>query len=133
MKLKFLALLILGSLYSTLFAQKNYSKSFGFITDNDVYISITQDQYFSNGLTLVYQFLPKVTPRKLAKKIYTIQLGHYVYTPFMTFVPNAKDQDRPFAGYLFADFDVANYYKNQSFLKMTYQLGYYLHVKAVRR
>ena len=50
MKLKFLALLILGSLYSTLFAQKNYSKSFGFITDNN---DIVEDDEDTAGINLI--------------------------------------------------------------------------------
>jgi len=105
------------------FSQNQHSKSFGFISDNDVYVSATQDQYYSNGLTLQYQFLSKITSEKLVKKIYTVQLGHYLYTPFRAFVPDVANQDRPFAGYLFADFGITKFYKNESSFKMTYQLG----------
>jgi len=106
-----------------IFGQKQHAKSFGFISDNDVFVSISQDQYFTNGLTLVYQFLPKTTPENLAKKVYTVQFGQYIYTPFRAYVPSIFNQDRPFAGYLFADFSVSKYFKNRSLFKMTYQLG----------
>ena len=106
-----------------IFSQNQHSKSIGFISDNDVYVSAIQDQYYSNGLTLQYQFLSNTTSEKLAKKMYTFQLGHYLYTPFRAFVPDVANQDRPFAGYLFADFGITKFYKNQQFLKIAYQLG----------
>ncbi len=105
------------------FSQNQHSKSFGFISDNDVYVSATQDQYYSNGLTLQYQFLSKTPSEKLVKKMYTFQLGHYLYTPYSGNVPNIANQDRPFAGYLFADFGITKFYKNESAFKITYQLG----------
>ncbi|MCF6212596.1 MAG: lipid A deacylase LpxR family protein [Flavobacteriaceae bacterium] len=123
MNFKTCFLLFFCLLTGLVFSQNQHSKSFGFISDNDVFISINQDQYFSNGLTLQYQFLPKTTPTTLAKKIHTLQLGQYLYTPFRAYVPNIVNQDRPFAGYLFADFSVSKYFKDESFLKMTYQLG----------
>jgi lipid A 3-O-deacylase len=116
--------LILGMLFFTAgFAQKQHTKSFGFISDNDVFISTTQDQYYTNGLTLQYRFLAKKSSEKILKKTYTISLGQYMYTPFRAFVPDVNNQDRPFAGYLFADLAVAKFYKNESVFTMTYQLG----------
>jgi len=109
-------------LYGWSYSQQ-HAESFGFISDNDVYISTTQDQYYSNGLTLQYQFLSKKLSNKLVKKINAFQLGHYLYTPFRPYVPLKADQDRPFAGYLFGDFSVTKFFKNESFLKMTYQIG----------
>jgi len=116
--------LILCILFLTVsFAQKHHSKSFGFVSDNDVYISSTQDQYYTNGLTLQYQFLVNKTSEKVLKKIYTVGFGQYMYSPFRPNVPLKANQDRPFAGYLFANFSVAKYFKNESAFKITYQLG----------
>lgn len=123
MTLKHTSILFFSLLCSIAFSQNQHSKSFGFLSDNDVYISTTQDQYYTNGLTLVYQFLPKTTSEKLAKKIVTVEIGQYMYTPFRAYVPNINNQDRPFAGYLFADYGVTKYYKNESSLNITYQLG----------
>ncbi len=105
------------------FGQNKHSKMFGFVSDNDVYISTTQDQYFTNGLTLQYRYIAKTGAKNLAKKIYTIELGQYIYTPFRAYVPIFKNQDRPFAGYLFANFSVNKFYNNESLFKITYQLG----------
>lgn len=123
MNLKNAALSFFALLCSLAYSQNQHSKSFGFISDNDVYISTTQDQYYTNGLTLVYQFIPKTSSEKLAKKIVTVEIGQYMYTPFRAYVPNINNQDRPFAGYLFADYGVTKYYKNESALNITYQLG----------
>ena len=120
MKLQFLTLFTILS--CQLYGQE-HAKSFGFISDNDVYISTTQDEYYTNGLVFSYQFLPKNIPDKLVKRIYTLQVGQYIYTPFKANVLDIADQDRPFAGYLFTNFEVANFYKSQSFFKINYQLG----------
>ncbi len=82
-----------------------------------------QDEYYTNGLTLQFRFLAKKIRRNRIKKIYTIGIGQYIYTPYRSYVPKMSDQDRPFAGYLFLNFSVNNFYKNESSLNITYQLG----------
>ena len=105
------------------FSQKQHTQSFGFVSDNDVYISATQDQYYTNGLTLEYRFIAPQKHLKVFKKINTFSLGQYMYSPFRPNVPLISQQDRPFAGYLFADFSTTKFYKNESAFKLTYQLG----------
>ncbi|MFK5890155.1 MAG: lipid A deacylase LpxR family protein [Flavobacteriaceae bacterium] len=116
-----LSICLLISAFS--FSQKQHTKSFGFVNDNDVYISHTQDQYFTNGMALEYRVLAKKTVKKVYKKIYTFAVRQDMYSPFIANVPVKADQDRPFAGHLFGSYAITKYFKNQRIFKITYQLG----------
>ena len=86
--------------------QKVYAKSFEFVSDNDLYISINQDQYYTNGLIFTFRFMPKNKLAGLVKKIFVIDFGQYMYTPSQDYMVHSENQDRPFAGYLFAGFSM---------------------------
>jgi len=116
----FFVLLVLISPF--LNGQGLFSKSFGFVSDNDVFIEINQDQYYTNGLTLSFRFLPKTKSNKLVKKIFAIEAGQYMYTPSQNFMLRSFYQDRPFAGYLFASFAMEYYYP-RGLLKVVFQGG----------
>lgn len=118
-----LLLSILLAMHLSVFCQNQYSKMVGFVSDNDLFISLTQDQYFTNGLTLQVRFVPKIKTDKLVKKIVTLGMGQYMYTPYLAYVPNKADHDRPFAGYLFFDLTLDKFYKNKSLFQMSYQVG----------
>ena len=60
--------LILFLVVSTTFSQKKYAKEFSFITDNDLYISLHQDRYYSNGMFFSYRYLTKNDNEKIEKK-----------------------------------------------------------------
>ncbi len=107
----------------SVFSQNQYSRMVGFVSDNDLFVSLMQDKYFTNGITLQVRFAPTTRPENLTKKIVTLEMGQYMYTPFLADVPNKADHDRPFAGYLFFDLSVDKFYKNQSLFQMRYQVG----------
>ncbi|CAM1363801.1 conserved exported hypothetical protein [Tenacibaculum litoreum] len=121
MKKNILLLFILLSLPS--FSQRKYAKEFSFINDNDLYTSTYQDRYYTNGAFLTYRFLSKNQVKNVAKKIYKIQLGHHMYTPYKAIVETVEEHDRPFAGYLFGSFGINKFYTNESILKTSLQLG----------
>ncbi|WBX72057.1 lipid A deacylase LpxR family protein [Tenacibaculum retecalamus] len=121
MKQKVFFLLILCSV--TLFSQRKYANEFSFLNDNDLYISPSQDRYYTNGMFLTYRYLSNNTPKNIEKKIFEVQLGHHMYTPFKATVNQHMGHDRPFAGYLFGSFGINRFYKNQTILKTTIQIG----------
>ncbi|WP_417800356.1 lipid A deacylase LpxR family protein [Tenacibaculum sp.] len=121
MKKNVLLLFTLLSLPS--FSQHKYAKEFSFINDNDLYISTHQDRYYTNGAFLTYRFLSKNQNKNVDKKIYEIQLGHHMYTPYKAIVETVEEHDRPFAGYLFGSFGVNKFYTNESILKTAIQIG----------
>ncbi|MEQ6122920.1 lipid A deacylase LpxR family protein [Pseudotenacibaculum sp. MALMAid0570] len=107
---------------SSLISQQKFSKEFSLVTDNDLYVSTVKDQYYTNGLFLTYRYLSS-NKGELSKKIFEIQIGHEIYTPYKSTVTTLAEHDRPFAGYLYANIGVIRAYKTQSILKTNLQLG----------
>ncbi|WP_440880521.1 lipid A deacylase LpxR family protein [Tenacibaculum sp. C7A-26P2] len=105
------------------YSQKQYSKEFSFINDNDLYISYYQDRYYTNGIFLTYRFIDTNNKSKAVKKIYNIQLGHKMYTPFKAVVQSPELHDRPFAGYLYGGFGIDQFYEDDSFIKNSIEIG----------
>ena len=96
MKYPFLLLLLFFTV--EIFSQEKFTKEFSIVTDNDLYISIEKDRYYSNGLFLSYRYIPTKF-NETQKKIITVTLGHQIYTPFKSTVVNKILHDRPFAGF----------------------------------
>lgn len=110
--------------YSDLFSQKNNTKEFSILSDNDLYVSISQDKYYSNGLFFTYRFLKSVKNNsKIEKRIDHFQLGHMLYTPYKAIVTSPHLHDRPFAGYLFGEYGTARFYKSQNMVAAKLQVG----------
>jgi len=120
-KLTFCALFILSCYFS--FAQQAHQHEFGFKSDNDVYISISQDQYYTNGLFIFYRYIAKNSSSKIIKKINEFQIVQLMYNSFSHYVPIKEDQDRPFAGYSFVQFNKSYFYKDESIFKAGIQVG----------
>lgn len=96
----------------------------GIITDNDLYTSSKNDMYYTNGLEFFYRFLSKNNNEKVNKKITEFRLGQYIYTPRFINSDAIENNDRPFAGYLFAEAGKNIFYQNESVLKIDLQLGF---------
>ncbi|MBP4138144.1 lipid A deacylase LpxR family protein [Flavobacterium geliluteum] len=96
----------------------------GFITDNDLYTSSKNDMYYTNGLEIFYRYLSKNDNQKINKKITEFRVGQYLYNPRFINEAAVTINDRPFAGYLFAEVGKSFFYQNESVLKTDFQLGY---------
>ena len=106
-----------------LYCQNNYSKEFSIQTDNDLYTSITQDRYYTNGISFKYNYITKKKSSEIIKNIISFELGHHMYTPYVATVKIPEDHDRPFAAYLFGAMSYNLFYKNESILKASFQIG----------
>ncbi|PWS29995.1 lipid A deacylase LpxR family protein [Pedobacter paludis] len=120
----FLSAVIFSLVLSTGFAQ-SYKNEFGFKTENDAYLATLNDRYYTNGLFIYFRraINPKKFGEKIEKKTYEISAGQKMYTPYWGQVPNKADQDRPFAGYLYAGGAYSIFYKNESVLKLSTEIG----------
>lgn len=115
-------LLFICCLISTLvFAQKPAEA--GIISDNDLYTSPVNDQYYTNGIELFYRYLGTAHSGNVAKKVWEFRIGQYMYNPQSVHAADINVNDRPFAGYLFAQAGVNTFFKNESVLKVNLQLG----------
>lgn len=122
-KLTTLITLLLSFTSFTSFSQKHFSKEFSIYNDNDLYTSVKRDRYYTNGLFLSYRYISKKANDHLEKKIYEIQIGQEMYTPFKAIVNLKENHDRPFAAHLFGSFGINRFYKNKSALNTRLQLG----------
>lgn len=120
MKKLTLLFIIFTSLYS--FGQNQFSKAFYFNNDNDLYTSKFRDRYYTNGMFLGFRYLSKNTPKKYQKRIYEIEIGHEMYTPYKAIVEEKDLHDRPFAGHLFGRFGIVNV-DEKKITKASLQLG----------
>ncbi|AUC14491.1 hypothetical protein BTO06_04740 [Tenacibaculum sp. SZ-18] len=107
----------------TAYTQIKYGSVFSITNDNDLYISITQDRYYTNGVFLNYSFTVDSVSNKLLKKIYSFELGQKLYSPFRANVGDISEHDRPFAGYLYVGAGFKKFYKNSSYFRLSGEIG----------
>ena len=104
---------------------QNFKNEFGFSSDNDAYLFMGQDRYYTNGLFINFRHAidrEKIAER-LEKKTYELNIGQKMYNPRSGYAPDPAMQDRPFAGYLYAEGALSWFYRNESVLKGAVQLG----------
>ncbi len=92
------------------------------MNDNDLYASKERDQYYSNGMFLSYRYLAE-NSKKFVKKIYELQIGHEIYTPYKSTVLSPLLHDRPFAAHLFGSFGISRVYASNKLLKTEILFG----------
>lgn len=123
--LTFIIALIAGN---CVYGQKNnsYNSEFGFTSDNDAYLAMGQDRYYTNGLFVNYRRVMSehtISKTGIAKKIWEIKIGQQMYNAKSGYVPGRQFIDRPFAGYLFGSFSRYWLFKNENGLKAELQVG----------
>lgn len=107
-----------------IFSQQKFSKEISLVSDNDLYVSIDRDRYYTNGMFLTYKYLSKNKNESLEKKIIEWQIGHEMFTPNKSIVKTINEHDRPFAGYLYGSFGINNVYKKNKILSTAIQIGF---------
>ncbi len=103
-------------------AQKKTNKEFGFISDNDLYVSYFLDQYYTSGLEIFYKRVDETNFLSFEKKIKDFRIGQYIYNPFNYDIVLVRQQDRPYAGYLFASY-TENYISTKHLFKIGIDTG----------
>jgi lipid A 3-O-deacylase len=93
------------------------------ITDNDLYTSPINDQYYTAGFEFIYRYLGTRQNERVAKRITEFRLGQYIYNPQSVRANDIDVNDRPFAGYLFAEAGINTFYNSESVLKLNFQAG----------
>ncbi|RZK20466.1 MAG: lipid A deacylase LpxR family protein [Pedobacter sp.] len=119
--------LLTAILILTTFAgfSQSFKNEFGFKTENDAYLATLNDRYYTNGLFIYFRRAidPANFSDKIEKKTYEISVGQKMYTPYWGQVAKKEDQDRPFAGYLYAGGAYSIFYKNEGVLKTSVEIG----------
>lgn len=105
------------------FSQEKFSKEISLTTDNDLYVSTKKDRYYTNGMFLNYRYLSKTKKENQEKRIFEIEIGQEMYTPYRAIVLSINDHDRPFASYLYGSFGINRVYKKDKILNTSIQIG----------
>lgn len=103
---------------------QNKSAEIGVILDNDLYTSTVNDKYYTNGFEVYYRYLNPTKNDRLVKKITEFRLGQYIYNPQTIKANDVFKIDRPFAGLLFAEAGLHQFFVNEAVLKLNGQLGF---------
>ena len=103
--------------------QGDYTCEAGMVSDNDAYLMLALDQYYTNGIMLYFRYVPKEYNEKLYNKIIEFRIGQKIYNPFQGYVPWVERIDKPFAGYLFMETGISRFYRNESMFKTNLQVG----------
>lgn len=127
MKAKFVLVLIVVSsaALSGLSQTKSYKNELGFRSDNDAYLGIGQDKYYTNGLFITFRSAlnqQSLSP-KLNKRLWEVEIGQKIFTPQSAFITDPSYIDWPFAGYLYASGSLTWLYNSENTLKTTLQIG----------
>jgi hypothetical protein len=103
---------------------QNQVSEFGFVLDNDLFTSTVNDKYYTNGFEIYYRYLNAANTENSVKKITEFRLGQYIYNPQTILAADFYVNDRPFAGVLFAEVGMHQFFVNQSVLKLNGQIGF---------
>lgn len=106
-----------------LFSQQKYTKEISLVTDNDLYVSVVNDRYYTNGMFLSYRYLSKYRKENLVKRIFQWEIGQKMYTPYKAIVTSVDEHDRAFAAYLYGGFGLTNVYKNNKIFSTSIEIG----------
>ncbi len=122
-KLFRLSLLLLVS--SSTFSQSNYKNEIGFTSDNDSYLAIRQDRYYTNGLFISFRHAVNQVnySKKTEKKIWELEAGQYMFNPLTGYIKNPASIDRPFAGYSFLTGKQTWFFRDEQVLRVSAQIG----------
>ena len=102
-----------------------YKNEFGFRSDNDAYLAVGQDRYYTNGLFITFRHAVDQSRLNATvnKRIWEVEAGQKIYNPYSGFVNDNDRIDRPFAGYLYGGGSMNWFYNSESNLKLSVQLG----------
>ena len=100
--------------------EKVFNKSFSFRTDNDAYLFIYNDAYYTNGFFLNYSFAKS---KNDLKQIHSFELSQKIYTPLARVVVTPADIDRAYCGYLNLNYTQTAFLKKEALIQYSGSLG----------
>lgn len=115
-------LLLLLFIPAWCWAQNQPKIEFGFQVDNDSFTSAYNDFYYTNGL---FAFADYVSGKSTAERkvIRGFRIGQQIYNPRNVKSIFPEDHDRPYAGYLFAEYNSTKMYQSNKVFGMSFRLG----------
>ncbi|WP_207423690.1 lipid A deacylase LpxR family protein [Desertivirga brevis] len=103
--------------------EKTFDNEFGFRSDNDAYLAIGQDRYYTNGLFITFKHAGRTDRQFLKKKTWEAEVGQYMYNANSGDIQNLQEVDRPFAGYLYGGVKLNWFTNKESVFQGGLQVG----------
>ena len=104
------------------FGQNKKAFEIGVLLDNDSFSSLVNDKYYTNGMEIFGNYISKKSNQDVFKSN-GFRIGQYIFNPKWVKSDFKEDHNRPYAGYLFAEFNQNRFYKNQTVWITKYQIG----------
>ncbi|MCF6131271.1 lipid A deacylase LpxR family protein [Flavobacterium wongokense] len=102
--------------------QENSKFELGLQLDNDSFASAYNDFYYTNGIFVFANYVSKKSTAG-QKIIHGLKIGQQIYNPRNMKSPFPEDHNRPYAGYLFAEYNTSKMFQSNSVLGMSFRLG----------
>lgn len=119
MRQQFLLIIFISCLVA---AQDKANKELGLQLDNDSFVSTYNDFYYTNGMFVFFNCVSdKSTVEK--KIIHGFKIGQEIYNPRNVKSDFTFDHNRPYAGYLFAEYNTTKMYQSDTVLGMSFSIG----------
>ncbi|WP_353545795.1 lipid A deacylase LpxR family protein [Rhinopithecimicrobium faecis] len=115
----YLLILLLGMLQS-LKSYGQYKSELRFQNDNDVYLLINQDQYYTNGLSLSYLH---AWNRDNRKQLVELQVGQQIYNGVELSANGELRSDMPFTGYLYGSIAWTRFIQHNKLLRVGVEMA----------
>ena len=93
------------------------------VSENDSYLSSSNDGYYTNGIKLSYQWTRLSPGKKKITSTHNIYAGHNIYTSQFSGEWKQDRLDRPLAGYLYAGYQNGLYNAREGLLKWGVSAG----------
>jgi hypothetical protein len=115
-------LLLLWLLLPTLGWSQKSKFELGLQLDNDSFVSTFNDFYYTSGLFLFANYKSnKSTSEK--KIVHGFKIGQQIYNPRDVKSVFPEDHNRPYAGYLFAEYSKTKMYSSNRIIGTSFKLG----------
>lgn len=120
-----IAFLLFSILQQAYPQQGNFQNELGFRSDNDAYLGLAQDQYYTNGIFLNFRHAirQKKSQSSIVKKTWEAELGQLLYNPYTGSINNIGQIDRPFAAYLYGGGKLSWFSKNEETVELGLNIG----------
>ena len=117
-------LILICSLFWVRSQAQSFKYQISLKLDNDQYIDPNHDRYYTDGTVVDFTYAAKpVSNKKWIKKVVEFQFGQQIYNASTAHIYDKNLFDRPLTGYLFANGAYSWFYRDESALKLTAQLG----------
>ncbi len=126
--LKFILVAFVLMVCGKLSAQsQTYKNLIGFKSDNDAYLAIKQDRYYTNGIEFFFIHAlnnnQNNNSTQLHKTIWGVNAGQKIFNAYSGKTWFIENVDRPITGYLYASAYMQWLLKNETIYKAELQLG----------